>query len=210
MAAPPPSGKILPAGYAASYLKVMVDLLGRHGADAVLRRAGLVSWIGREEASVLSQAVDFAEASACLGGLEETVGARGARGLARRMGAAAFERVLRPVGAIAAMADPGFQSVAEDRRLRAGVYGLARTFGSMTSTAATTREDRGGLAFRLEPCPDCWGRRSTVPLCAAMLGQLAAAVAWIAPGVAVQVQETQCLAQGADACEFSLRWEAGG
>jgi hypothetical protein len=133
MAAPPPSGKILPAGYAASYLKVMVDLIGRHGAGAVLRRSGLVSWIGLDEMSLRTQTLDFAEASAWLGGLEETLGARGARGLARRMGAAAFDRVLRPVGAIAAMRDPAFQSLPEDRRLRAGLYGLARTLGSLTS-----------------------------------------------------------------------------
>jgi hypothetical protein len=125
-----------PSGRLWRYLKV-VDLVGRHGADAVLRRSGLVSWIGRDGTSLAAEPLDFAEASAWLAGLEETLGARGARGLARRMGAAAFENVLRPVGAIAAMQDPGFQSLQQDRRLRAGLYSLARTFGSLTSTAAT-------------------------------------------------------------------------
>ncbi len=177
MAASVPSGKALPAGFAASYLKVMVDLIGRHGADAVLRRSGLEAWIGRPESSLAGETLDFAQAAAWLNGLEETLGARGARGLGRRMGSAAFERVLRPVGAVAAMRDPGFQAFAVDRRLRAGMYGLARTFGPMTSTAVTTREEQGAIILRLEACPDCWGRTAPPSACAPMLGLLSAAAA---------------------------------
>jgi hypothetical protein len=210
MAASVPSGKALPAGFAASYLKVMVDLIGRHGADAVLRRSGLEAWIGRPESSLADETLDFAQAAAWLNGLEETLGARGARGLGRRMGSAAFERVLRPVGAVAAMRDPGFQAFPVDRRLRAGMYGLARTFGAMTSTAVTTREEQGAIILRLEACPDCWGRTAPPSACAPMLGLLSAAAAWIAPEAETHVEETNCRAQGAPACEFRLRWEDGG
>jgi hypothetical protein len=210
MAASPLSGKALPAGFAASYLRVMVDLIGRHGADAVLRRSGLEAWIGRSEASLAGEPLDFARASAWLGGLEETLGARGARGLARRMGAAAFERVLRPVGAVAAMQDQRFQSLPPDRRLRAGMYGLARTLGSVTATALTTREAQSGVLVCLETCPDCWGRTTSSSACAPMLGLLTAAAAWIAADAVTVVEETSCRAKGAAACEFLVRWEAGG
>jgi hypothetical protein len=210
MAASALSGKTLPAGFAASYLKVMIDLIGRHGADAVLRRSGLETWIGRPEASLAAELLDFTQASAFLNGLEETLGSRGGRGLARRMGAAAFERVMRPVGAVAAMRDPGFQAFPVDRRLRAGLYGLARTFGPITSTAAKTREEKGGVVFQLEPCPDCWGRTSSTSICAPMYGLLSAAVAWIAPEAESRLDETACRAQGAAACEFLIQWQGGG
>jgi hypothetical protein len=210
MAASAASAKTLPAGFAASYLKVMVDLIGRHGADAVLRRAAMEAWIGRSEASLSAEELDFAQASAWLSGLEETLGPRGARGLGRRMGAAAFDRVLHPVGAIAAMRDPGFQSLPVDRRLRAGMYGLARIFGPMTATAVTTREEHGAVILQVEACPDCWGRASSSTICALMLGLTGAAAAWIAPDVETHVEETACRAQGASACEFLVRWEAGG
>src|SRR3972149_4746426 len=61
------------------------------------------------------------------------------------MGAAAVERVLRPVGAVAARRAPGFQAFPVDRRLRAGMYVLARTLGPLTSTAVTTREEQGAV-----------------------------------------------------------------
>jgi hypothetical protein len=207
MAAPALSGKILPTGFAVSYLKVMVDLLGRHGTDAVLRRAGLESWIGRADPALASEAMDFAQASALLGGLEETLGARGGRGLARRMGAAAFDHVLRPVGAVAAMRDPGFQAFPLDRRLRAGMYGLARSLGQITSTLVTTREQDGAVVFRLDACPDCWARSSKTPACTPMIGMLSAAAAWIAPEAETRIVESACRAQGAAACEFIIRWE---
>lgn len=210
MAASPLSGRTLPAGFAASYLKVMVDLIGRHGADAVLRRSALQAWIGRSEPSLAAEALDFARASAWLGGLEETLGARGARGLGRRMGAAAFERVLRPVGAVAAMRDIGFQSFPVDRRLQAGMYSLARTFGTMTAASVTTREQDRGVIVRLEACPDCWGRTASAPVCAPLLGLLGAAAAWIAPEALMHVEEVSCRALGASGCEFLVRWEDGG
>lgn len=208
MAALALSGKTLPAGFAASYIQVMADLIGPHGADAVLRRSGMSDWIGRPAAELEPSRLDFALASALLNGLEETLGPRGARGLARRMGGAAFERVLRPAGAVAAMRDPSFQVFPVERRLRAGLYGLSRTVASMTSTSVTSGEAPSGVTFRLDPCPDCWGRTGVAPVCAPMLGLLYAAAAWIAPETEARVEETECRALGHPACSFVIGWEA--
>lgn len=207
MAASDSSGNTLPAGFGASYLQVMADLLGRHGADAVLRRAGLEAWIGSAPGD---EPLDFARSAALLLALEETLGRRGARGLARRMGAAAFQRVLQPVGPVTAMHESPFQSYPAERRLRVGLYGLARTLGSISSAAATTRDDPAGVTFRLEPCPDCWGRTSDAPACPSMHGMLVAAAKWIVPDAPTQIEESACRAQGAPACEFSVTLEAAG
>ena len=207
MAAPALSGKTLPAGFAASYIQVMADLIGPHGADAVLRRSGLSDWIGRPKVELDEARLDFALSSALLNGLGETLGPRGARGLARRMGGAAFDRVLRPAGAVAAMRDPGFQAFPVERRLRAGLYGLSRTLASMTSASVTSGEEPSGVGFRLEPCPDCWGRASNAPVCASMLGLLHAATAWIAPEVDAQIVEAECRAQEHAGCLFTIAWE---
>jgi len=207
MAATAASVCTLPAGFAESYLQVTVDLMGRHGAEAVLRRSGLARWIGRPQGSLAGEALAFSDASAWLRGLEETLGPRGARGLGRRMGASAFDRVLRPSGVVAAMRDPAFQALPVDRRLRAGLYSLARVLGSWTSARLTTREDGEGLLLRSEPCPDCTGRQGTAPVCAAMVGLLSAAVTWIAVEASARWEEIACRAGGAPACEFRLRWE---
>src|SRR3972149_6218611 len=87
MAAIPPSGKTLPAPFAAAYLHVIVDLLGPNGVDAVLRLAGLETWIGRPPAVPDSTPADFADISSLLGALDETLGSRG--GVGRAAAAAA-------------------------------------------------------------------------------------------------------------------------
>jgi hypothetical protein len=125
------------------------------------------------------------------------------------MSAAAFERVLQQVGAVAAMHDTAFQAFPVERRLKAGLYGLARTLESLSSMRASTREDAEGLIFHIEGCPDCWGRSSSSPACALVLGLLLAAVAWIAPEAETRVDETTCRAQGGPACEFLIHLEDG-
>jgi hypothetical protein len=204
MGAPAPSGYRLPASYAESYVQVCVDVLGRHGVDAMLRHGGLEAWLGRSP--TLAEPVDFAELAAFLSSLEETLGARGYRGLARRMGSAAFTRVFRPVGAIAAMSDPAFQALPIDRRMHAGFYGLAKSLAAVTSAAVTTRDAEGRVVVSSEPCPDCWGRAAGRPICFPTIGLLSAAAAWIAPDAEAAVEESACRAQTAAACEFSIRW----
>ncbi|HKY84448.1 MAG TPA: hypothetical protein VJ160_06430 [Anaerolineales bacterium] len=208
MAAIPPSGKTLPAPFAAAYLHVIVDLLGPNGVDAVLRLAGLETWIGRPPAVPDSTPADFADISSLLGALDETLGSRGGRGLERRMGAKAFHDVLQPAGALAAMTDPAFQAFPLERRLRTGMHALARTLDQMTSAGVSSREEPGEVVFRLEACPSCWGRTSDGPVCAATIGLLAAAAAWMAPEAETTIEETACRAHGSSTCDFSIRWEA--
>jgi hypothetical protein len=210
MAAIPPSGKTFPTPLASTYLKVIVDLLGPNGVDAVLRRAGLDAWIGTPPGVPAGQAVDIAEIASLLAALEETLGARGSRGLERRMGASGFSDVFQPVGAVAAMRDPAFQEFPLERRLRSGMHALARTVDQMMGAGATVQERPGAVVFRLETCASCWGRTSEGPVCASVAGLLAAAAEWIAPESGAAVEETACRAQGAAGCEFHIRWEAAG
>jgi len=208
MAAIPPSGKTLPAPFAAAYIHVMVDLLGPNGVDAVLRLAGLETWIGRPPAVPDATPADFADISSLLGALDETLGSRGGRGLERRMGAKAFQEVLQSAGALAAMTDPAFQAFPLERRLRSGMHALGRTLDQMISAGVSSREEPGEVVFRFEACPSCWGRTSEGPVCAATIGLLAAAAAWMAPEAETTIEETACRAQGSSTCDFSIRWEA--
>ena len=207
MAAISPSGKTLPGPIAATCLGVIVDLLGPNGVDAVLRRAGLETWVGTPPAVPDPQAVDFADIAGLLGALEETLGSRGSRGLERRMGAPVFQQVLQPVGAVAAMRDPAFQEFPLERRLGAGMHVLARTLDQLTGAGASSQEGQGGTVFRVDVCPFCWGRTSDEPTCASIIGLLTAAAAWMAPESETKIEETACRAQGASGCEFSIRWE---
>lgn len=202
MAAIPPSGRVLPGAFVAGFLHVIVDMLGRNGTDAVLRRAGLTAWIGQAPGEA---PVDYADLSALLGALEETLGARGGRGLERRMGAAAFDSFVRPMGAVTAMRDPAFQAFPLERRMRAGLYGLSRILESAIGGGVGVGE--AGVSLRFTACPVCWGRSATEPICASLAGLLGAAGRWIAPEADLHVVEGACRARGDAACEFSLAWE---
>jgi len=208
MAAIPPCGKAFPSPVASTYLNVIVDLLGPNGVDAMLRLAGLETWIGRPPAVPDSQPVDFADIASLLRSLEETLGTRGSRGLERRMGATGFQQVFQSVGAVAAMRDPSFQESPVERRLRSGMHALAQTLDQMTGAGASIQEQQGALVFRIETCPSCWGRASDGPVCASIVGLLTAAAAWMAPESETTIDESACRAQGASGCEFSIRWEA--
>jgi hypothetical protein len=197
----PPSGKHLPASLVATHLAVIVDLLGRNGADAVLRSAGLEQWIGTPSAGAT---VDFAEFAALHLALADTLGWRGARGLSLRMGAQDFEALVKPVGAVAAMAEPAFQSFPLERRLRAGLHGVARSLGQLAPLEVAVVEDPA-LTFQIGACPECWGRTARTAVCPSMVGLVRAALRWIAPEFEGTVEETDCRAAGARACRFAIR-----
>jgi hypothetical protein len=205
MAASDLSGKTLPPGYAASYLEVLIDILGRHGADAVLRRSGVEAWIGQSQADLDQAPLDFVQSTAILRVLADTLGARGVRGLSRRMSATAFQRVLQPTAHVAAMHDPNFQAFPVERRIQSGLLGLARTLASISSVQVSTGEAAGGADVVVEVCPDCWGSSASAPACWLMHGLLTAALAWIAPESETEVEERSCRAQGAPSCAFSVR-----
>lgn len=210
MAALAPSGKSLPTSFAAAYLRILVDVIGPNGVDAMLRRAGLVAWAGHPPQPPPAPTVDFAEVSALLAGVEETIGVRGERGLARRMGAAVFEEILRPLGPIAAIRDPSFQALPEPRRLRAGLHAVVHVLAQTGHWEHTTHEVENGVAVRCEACPHCWGRSSDAPVCGATLGLLLAAAHWTVPEAEVTAEETACRARRDPACEFTLRLGTGG
>lgn len=208
MAALALSGKTLPSSFAAVYLRILVDVVGPNGTDAMLRRAGLEAWTGQPPRPPDAPSVDFAEISALLAGVEETMGARGERGLARRMGAAAFEEILRPLGPIAAIRDPAFQAMPDVRRLRAGLHAVTRLLDQSGGWQQTTEDAEGGVVVRSSSCPHCWGRTSPAPVCSASLGLLVAAARWAVPEVDLAAEETACQARGDPGCEFLLRFEA--
>lgn len=205
----PPSGKHLPASLAATHLNVIVDLLGRNGADAVLRSAGLERWIDDPPTAASGRTVDFADFAALHHALADTLGRRGARGLSLRMGARDFEVLLKPVGAVAAMADPAFQAFPLERRLRAGLHAVARTFDQLGPFGSEVVEDPQ-LAFQISACPECWGRSAEASVCASMAGMVGAALRWISPEFEGAVEETACTAAGAAGCRFTLRPDPSG
>jgi hypothetical protein len=137
MAAIPPSGKTFPTPLASTYLKVIIDLLGPNGVDAVLRRAGLDAWIGTPPGVPAGQAVDIAEIASLLAALEETLG-RGS------------------LGSSAAWSIARTSSVGPWRDARSGTQGFARAPAAIRHARLGTnggsddggRRDRPGAARR--------------------------------------------------------------
>jgi hypothetical protein len=210
MAATDRSGKTLPAAFPNTYLRVMVDVLGQNGTDAILRRSGLEAWTSAPPQAGSEPGVDFALVSTMLAALEETIGDRGARGMERRMGATVFDEILRLQGPMAAVQDPAFQALPPEKKLTAGIHAVTRILAQISDWQALSEEVEGGVLVRAVDCPHCWGRSSASPVCTATIGLLTSAAQWSVPESTVTAAETACRAQGAPACEVRLRLEHQG
>ncbi|HET7010578.1 MAG TPA: hypothetical protein VFI11_07365 [Anaerolineales bacterium] len=187
------------------FLEVLTDLLGEHGTRALLRRAALTDWIelGSESpdaAPVLAQSV-----SGLLASLEELYGARGGRGLARRLGSGLVDRYLRDLGALRGMRDEAFQRLPWRDRVRLGLGALRRVLSQLNAFAAELTVAGDRVVFSVPECPFCAGRSLDAPGCSPLVGLVEAALSVAVPDMHLPSEETECRAVGARSCSVTVR-----
>ena len=64
--------------------------------------------------------------------------------------------------------------------------------------------DETGINWFIERCPVCWQRKTDHPSCNLAVGILQEALYWISGGKHFNVEETECIAQGAPACKIVI------
>ena len=199
-----PSGFYYPNMVARVYIEAMEEVMGKNGLNAVMNMAGLAKLIDNYPPANLKKEFEFADYSALNGALDELYGPRGGRGLQLRAGRAAWARGLQGLGALSGVGDLAFKVLPLFAKLKAGLPAMAKVF-SQISDQKSTIEDRGDFyAYIMTPCPVCWGRTATSPICFAGKGLLEEGLHWLSSGLKFRVDEIECVAMGKATCTYAI------
>jgi bacteriochlorophyll 4-vinyl reductase len=183
------------------------EVMGKNGINAVLNMAGLGYLIDNYPPDDLKPGFDFADFGALNQALEDMYGPRGARGLALRMGRAAFFHGIRDFGAMVGMADLAFKVLPLSTKLKVGVRAMAETFTKVSDQTSRVEEDEEKFTYIIERCPVCWGRKTAKPVCFQAAGVLQEGLRWVSGGKDFRVEETLCIAKGDPTCTFIIEKE---
>jgi predicted hydrocarbon binding protein len=196
------SGYFYPNRAVLDLLRGLEDLVGKNGLSAVLNLSGLKHWIESYPPDNLDKQVDFSEIAAIHLALEDIYGVRGGRNLTRRAGWRSVEGVLQSLGALQEMDSIAGQPQPPLDRLHAGLTAMAEAISKASDQQVTVNPSAPGVVVSAQPCPYCWGRQASEPLCFTMLGALQGAADRLVGAEAATVQESQCIASGGESCLF--------
>lgn len=199
-----PSGLYYPNRIARVLFSAMDDVLGKGGLATLLSFAQLDDHLTHLPPDDLARTFDFAALASLSQALEEMYGTRGGRGMALRVGRAAFAAGFKRFGAMAGMADPAFQALPLDVRTRLGAAALAAIFTNFSDQQTTVTEHELHFELATGYSPFAWGRTSERPVCNALVGMIQESLRWASQGLEFHVQETHCRAAGDEQCVFRV------
>lgn len=198
------SGLTYPNRLARWFLLAFDEVMGRQGLAVVLEQAGLSAWAGTPPPDNMAREVDFASLAALNAALEEVYGVRGGRGLALRIGHAAFAQGMKSFGAFAGMQNSAFQALAVPRRTRIGLDALVHVFNNFSDQRMSLRDEERAYYLVVHESPMAWDRNSEKPVCHALTGLFQEALRWASSGYQFHVQEIECQAAGDPDCIFKV------
>ena len=204
----PDSGYFNTNRFARIFLEGAREITGANGINALLNYADLGRYINQPPPDNLEKDFDFASFSMVNQALVEIYGTRGGRGLALRMGRTSFADVLKDYGDLAGIQDASFKVLPLQDKIKFGLDAMARLFTEMSDQITSVQEQKAAYLYRIERCPECWGRQSSEgPICYFMVGLLKEGLHWVSGGKEFTVTETRCIGQGDEVCEFSIEKE---
>lgn len=187
-------------------LQALEEVMGKNGLNAILNLAHLPHLIDNYPPDNLEREFNFADFSAFNLALEEMYGPRGGRGLALRAGRAAFADALRNFGALAGAGDLAFKVLPLQAKMRIGIPAMAKIFSQISDQYSTVKERENEFIYTIHRCPVCWGRHDADrPVCYVAVGLLQEGLKWLSGGSEFRVNESTCVAMGADVCEFVIQ-----
>lgn len=204
---PNASGLYYPNRIAHALFRAMDDVMGQHGLSTLLEIARLEEYAQNPPPDDLERAFDFAAVAALGSALEQIYGVRGARGIASRIGQAAFAHDLKDFGVMRAATDPAFRALPIERRALYGLQSLAALFENFSDQRNRVEEDSRAFQFIIENSPYAWGRESEKPVCDMMTGILIESLRWASNGYQFHVSEVACRATGSEECVFRIHRE---
>jgi predicted hydrocarbon binding protein len=171
----------------------------------VLNLSGLSAWIDHYPPDNLEREIDFAEVAALQLALEEVYGVRAGRNMERRSAWTGFQGPLTRLGALDALRALAQQQQPPLERVAIAVASFAKALSQSSDQVCQAGPAPTGVQMVSRPCPHCWGRQTTEPVCHAMVGALEDLCSLVTGGQAWSVTEVTCSAAGADECRFLIQ-----
>ncbi len=191
-----PSGLYYPNRFARQFLVAMEDVMGLHGLNTILNMANLDQYIDQLPPEDMANQFDFVYLAALSQALEDMYGPRGGRGIALKIGRAAFSLGIKNFGALAGMASPTFVALPLEKRAQLGLNALAAVFTRFTDQESSIEEEETAHLFIAGASPFSWGRTADRPVCHALAGMIQEGMRWSSQGAEYHVYETECRAMG--------------
>ena len=199
------SGFLHPNKAVLGQLLALEDLMGKNGVSAVLNLSGLKAWIDHYPPDNLDRQIDFSEIAAVQLALEEIYGVRAGRNMARRSGWPGLQGLLADIGALDPLRALAQRPQAPAERMAIAVASLAKAISQVSDQVCQVQPVAANVELATRPCPHCWGRQASEPICHAMLGALEELCNLVAGELAWSVTETACCAAGAEECRFLVQ-----
>ncbi|MFQ5409085.1 MAG: V4R domain-containing protein [Anaerolineales bacterium] len=184
-------------------LVAMEKELGRERLDEVLR-AGNLTELQRLPPNNLNRKFRFEWVAGLQAATESVFGAKAGRKMNHRIGAACFNTGLKEFDPLLGIADLPFRLMPLGMKFRVGLDVFARVFNQFSDQVVRIQESEDSFNWIIERCPVCWGRETDAPCCGLAQGILEESIFWGTGGRRYQIEETQCVAMGADACVFAI------
>ena len=182
----------------------MEEVLGSHGADAILRLASLEQYINKYPSAGAERDFSFETVSLLQSVLEQEYGPRGGRGVALRVGRACFKSGLKEYGSMLGLTEMAFRLLSLPTKLRTGTRAFADLFNRHTDQKVRVEEKGDRILWHIERCPLCWERKAQEPVCHLAVGLVQESLYWLSGGKVFDVRETTCIARGDPDCTIEI------
>ena len=198
-------GEILyPNNIGYQILTAIKKILGAENIDAILQIAQIKSNIENYQDNILELQFSATQLSSILNALEILYNQPAGRGLALRAGRACFKIMLREFGLNIGLADPDFRLLPLRKKLPAAAEIFADAINYYSEEHIHFEETDDAILWHVSRCPLCWNRRSESPACHFGIGMLQAGLYWLSGGKDYLIEETDCIATGAERCTFQI------
>jgi len=182
----------------------MQEVMGIAGVDALGGLAPLESFIQNSQEVNPTQAFSFETMSLLQSTLEQAYGPRGGRGLALRVGRAAFKYGLKEYGSMLGLTEMAFRLLPLPTKLHTGAKAFADLFNKHTDQKVRIEEKDNKIFWHIDQCPLCWERKAEEPICHLAVGLLQESLYWVSGGKVFNVEETACIAHGDGVCTIVI------
>jgi predicted hydrocarbon binding protein len=184
------------------------EILGAKNTSKILQIADLNSSIESYQENNLELQFSANQLSSILNAIEVQYGQHAGRGLALRAGRAWFKIMLREYGLDLGLANSEFRLLPLRNKLPVGASIFADAVNQLHSSQIQFEESRDSFLWHVNDCPVCQGRQSDTPTCHLWVGILQEGLYWLSGGKDYLVEETGCIATGADRCSFQILRQA--
>jgi predicted hydrocarbon binding protein len=180
------------------------EIIGRNGINTVLNNARLSNLIGDYPPGNLDLQFEHDHFSKIMIALEKVYGQQSGRGLARRVGHAAFKYGLREFGSSTDVSSLSFRLLPWHRKMRSGLNTLADILNRLAGQCVRVEEQDDRFLWYTDPCPLCYERKTDDPVCEFIAGVLQEMLYWLSGSKYFIVNEIQCVASGDPMCTVAI------